>query len=258
MICSGQRWEPSSDAPRHPSGWADALPRPQPRWPDAGIRTAVLLAMLLGCAVLGGCNIVGFVARVFTPKVKARYQLPDRPTLILVDDPANLLGDTTHASQIAHHVGFHLKQEELLLPDHIISPRDLYDLAVRLGDDYPHTPIDRIGREVAAQQVVYILVKAVGFGDDPGIIRPAAQVRVKVIDAARGSRLFPALMTEGQEPSSLRDYPVAVKLPYTSIKEDWRSTVRQVTPRLAQRIARDVSRLFYDHHPRQPGEALED
>ena len=73
------------------------------------------LGLLVVVGMLGGCNITGWFGQAFAPKIKAVYQLKDRPTLVLVEDPQNLFKDPTIARLIAQRIG------DLLLDNHVIT-----------------------------------------------------------------------------------------------------------------------------------------
>ena len=84
-------------------------------------RTLIAVVILLaGLTVsLGGCAIIGFVGGFFE-KVPAQYKLPDKPTLVLVDDPNGRFGDGALAMYIANEVGNALATNKAVtdLPDH--------------------------------------------------------------------------------------------------------------------------------------------
>ncbi len=208
---------------------------------------------------LPGCNVVGFfIQALFPQKINAKYRLADRPTLILVDDPADLLGNHTLVNEIANHAAFHLTENKVLTDQHVIDPRSLYDLAARLGSRYARTPIDQIGRELGADQVIHIYVALVKLIDQPGLLRPTATVHVKVIDTEQGKRLYPSAQHIEVNPTAMNHQPVNVALrPYT-FQGDGRDKISSLSRKLAKRIGRDTARLFYDHLPRQPGDPLED
>ena len=224
-------------------------------------RSLYVILLLVGSCVtlsLTGCELFGALAQAFFPeKVKPLYQPDDRPMLILVDDPGRLLGNPAVPHDIANQIGFFLIQQSVLSKSHHISPSGLYDLAARLGPSYAQTPIDQIGKQLGAQQVMYVYVHGVSLGQEPGLFRPAAVVRVKIIDVVGSKQLFPGASREPLSPDSPY-HDVKIEMFYHGASDYSDERVRVIRQLLARRIARDVSRLFYEYLPRQPGDRFED
>lgn len=218
------------------------------------LAAAILLALVP--ATMSGCEVFGFMAYVFkSTKVEALYKLTDRPTLVLVDDPNDRFSNPTMTDLVAAEVGYNLQEESVTGLQNIVEPRGLHEMASRLGSDYARVPIDRVGRELGAQQVIHILIASVNLIEEPGLMRPTATVQVKVIDCGESKRLFPQPAAEdfGQT-----HYTLTVKLRHRSSPIDGRDGLRMVEPMLAKRIARDVARLFHRYTPRQPGQPRDD
>lgn len=209
--------------------------------------------------LLTGCEVIALVTYIFAPsKIKARHKLADVPTLILVDDPSNRLGDPGLTGHIAHHAGFTLSQHGVLQEDHLVSTGELYALVARLGHDYARTAVDRIGSELGAQQVIHVYVDAVTFRTEPGLLRPTATVQVRVIDAVEGRRVYPLNPLPAGSTTSMGDYEsLVVTMKYQGDNSHSVNVDRDIQTALAQRIGRDVARLFFDYLPRQPGEPFE-
>lgn len=231
---------------------------PKHRDVAAPIHVLILLATAAFFVTTSGCELVGFVAQGFSAtKVKALHDLADRPTLVLVDDPSGRLGDPALPNEIANQVAFHLAGESIVSQANLIEPHHLYGLTTKLGKEYARTPVDRIGRELGAQQVIHVYVESVSYTQNPGMYHPISTVHVKVIDAVKGKRRFPPQRTLDDESSSLSHHTVNVSMPHRTMADDGRNAVRHFGRPLAQRIGRDVARLFFDYLPRQPGEPLE-
>lgn len=212
-----------------------------------------LVALLL--TAIPGCQIFGIIANAFFPsKVAARYHPADRPTLILVDDPANQLNGPAYLATIASHVGFHLTEANVLSPDHVISPYLSYELADRLGEHYTRASVDRVGKEVGAQQVIHLHIQSVQLQEDPGMLRPSAVIQVKIIDVTEVLKLFPS--PDELQPESENGI-VSVVMPRRVDRGDGMESLTNIRQALAERIARDVARLFFDYLPRQPGEPFD-
>ena len=226
------------------------MTRKHTRQPGFIVRVALLTLAALTAA---GCEGPGFLTYVITGpgKVKARYTLGHRPTLVIVDDPNRALGDPNYATVVGANVGFQLKHNHALPEPLVVSQDRLLSLAARMGDDYATTPIDRIGARLDADQVVYILVRSVNMRIAPGYYQPAAMVEVKVIDTPTGKRLFPK---PGTYPSPRQTPPVQTPPGQTLSVEMKRQALDPgrhaesiLARRLAERIGLEVAQLFYDH-----------
>lgn len=217
----------------------------------------VLLLAAAACA-LAGCEAFSFLSQAFVTKVDAKYKLADQPTLILVDDPQSLLGDPSLERVLAARVGFYLAEQGVV--KEIVSPDRVAGLATKLGPHYATAPLDQIGLAAGAKQVVNVYVEQTDFRVEEGTYRPGMRVRVKVVDAATGKRLFPAAdaSTSGDLTTSANGYPVASQLFYKIGIGEGTDDVTQAVKAVVERSGRDVSRLFYQYTPRQPGEKFDD
>lgn len=213
------------------------------------------VALVLALGSLGGCNIIGFFANVAaTEQVPARYTLPVRPTLVLVDDPTNALGDPGLSGLIASKVGQDLTARRLV--SSVVDPRRTTELAAQMGPDWLRVPADQVGRQLGAAQVIHVHIVSASLAREPGVFVPSALVYVKVIDTSTGKRLFPSAdSTEWPEPSTppelavgARGYPLRVLMSYRVAGErDPQAVILELRRSLAERIGRDVARLFYQH-----------
>ncbi len=238
-----------------PSLHDDQTPRPVAKPMRTGLLPVLSLLVLLP---LTGCEGIALIAQGFSPpKVEALYRPVDRPTLVLVDDPPGQFGDPSLPNEIAHQIGFHLIQQAALTQPNVVSPHGLYELATRLGEAFATTPIDQIGQRLGAEQVVYVYVQAVRLIQEPGMFRPSAAVRVRVIDTTTGTQLFPDPQRDDVS-ADPHYHNLTISMFYRSASNYNHETVRTVQQLLAKRIARDVARLFFDHTPRQPGEKFDD
>lgn len=212
----------------------------------AGRRLGVVaLAAIL--TATAGCEVAGVVADVVGGggQVDAVYELPDRPTLVLVDDPANRLPRHHLADIIAGRIGDALKNNDIVEQ---VVPTTMAGSLEQRHDDFDRWPIDKVGQHAGAQQVIYVLVQAFSLRDE-AIYRPTARVHVKVIDAASGARLFPPARHE-------HGYPVARQQQYTHMDGATATTEQLLGRRLAETLARDIGRLFHPYPKPQPGERL--
>lgn len=228
--------------PRHPS---IALP---PRALAAGLLALTLLAGVPGCTILGvAANALE------GNKVKAVFKLPDQPTLVLVDDPDGQLGDPALPGVIASHASFLLSKEKAVTQ--VIDPGVIAKLRHQYGDAFPRMPVDRIGREAGARQVIHIAVANAAILGEPGMVRPVADVFVRVTDVVNQKRLFP--LSEAFVPND-EGQPVRSTLRVRAASDRQFQITPELRQKLAERVGRDVSRLFYEHTKDQPGEAFTD
>ncbi len=199
-----------------------------------------------------GCEVFGIAASMFSSgKTKAVYELQNQPTLVLVDDPNHQLGNPGLRDQIANEIGFHLERQKVI--DSVIAPAQLNNLVAALGERYAATPVDQIGRRLGARQVIHVQVESVALQTGPGVIQPTARVQVKVIDADHGQRLFP---TGSAVPAG--GYALTIQFRQRPHEQIDRGSSVVLGRQLAQRIARDVARLFHDYALRKIGEPFDD
>jgi len=216
------------------------------------IANALVAACLLTALMLiAGCTEPGFLAHVLTgpAKVPAKFTLEPRPTLVVVDDPTNLLGDRNYPAVVAANVGFHLEKNEALDPTMIISQDRLSTLAAQLGDRYPTTPIDRIGARLKAEQVIYIYIRTVKLQVAGAYYHPVAGVEVKVIDVTDGKRLFPKAGQYDDPQTTPPGHMMSIEMKRQTIDPDRRHAPAMLARGLAERVGWEVAQLFYKHVP---------
>ena len=238
-------------------------------WPGSRPTAFALLICVLWLGA--GCNVVRLVAQAFPQKTPATYKLADRPTLVLVDDPQRLFDEPTAVRRIAFGINEQLQREKVL--QSVVPQEQLASLKVTMADDFAKLGVDQIGRSLKARQVIHVHIVSVKLFTQPGLLEPTGVVDVKVIDTAARKRLFPAPpgIPAARRPAD--DSTVEQSAPDFSILPGGhrvtsqllsrgadspdRAANRLMERRLADRIARDVARLFHDYLPRQPGEPFE-
>ena len=208
---------------------------------------AVLLAaraLIAGIAfaALGGCAVVGFFGNaIFPEKVKAVYRLADRSTAIVVDDPWNLLDDPALLYEIGHGISVELVSRHVLAQ--IVPAEKLVQLASRLGDEFDRMPMDRVGKEIGAEQVLHVNIQSVMVGQ----IRMNLVCQVRVIDVKRSARLFPAIVQRQGKTSPIAAGTITVELIHRPTSEMSPGTRLMANRELARRVSVEVARLFHDH-----------
>lgn len=217
----------------------------------------MVFGLLLSLLCLHGCNLVGGAAQVFSPPelVEARYKLPDKQTLIVVDDPNQLVQDVSTLRRIAVSARTALEAEKVVTAG-FVDQGELAALRAQLGPAYTSTSLAGLGITLEARQVIH--AEVIGFqtnlaGD---VVRPAIALEVKVFDLDQRARVFPA----GADPDSGVDlgqsaYTVTTKLnaqDLTGVDAARAIAIRD----LADTAGRDIARLFFDWRRPEPGSNL--
>lgn len=213
-----------------------------------------LAAIALGS--LGGCEGIAFLSALGGEKVKAAYPLADRPTLVLVEDPNQRLGNPALTSVIGANASHLLLSEEVLAKANRVPQKAIGELQVRLGTDYGKTPIDQIGRLLEAEQVIHVVVQSVSLETAPGVYRPTAVVDVKLIDAAEGKRLYPGTSQFADPAVPAMGHPIKVETTVRTAGTGGRGVRAVLARELAEEVGQSVARLFFDHKRPEPGSAL--
>ncbi|MEX0655427.1 MAG: hypothetical protein WD534_01860 [Phycisphaeraceae bacterium] len=213
-----------------------------------------MVALALLALTLTGCEAFSYLSTMGGEKVSAVYPLADRPTLVMVEDPDNALGDPTLSRVIANHVNHHLSENEAVQST-LVSQAELVALAERLDEEYRQMPIDRVGQQLGAEQVVHVLIDRVQLTSAPGMYRPTAQVEVKVIDAAESRRLFPSA-NRVEDRSAPPGHRLQTQMDYIADNGGGAGVEPAMMRALAEQVALDVAQLFYDHREAEPGSRL--
>jgi hypothetical protein len=208
----------------------------QPRLVKAG------MAMAAALVVIPGCNIIEPIAIVAEgpPTIDAEYKLPDRTTVVVVDDRRNILADRAVRRYIGDKVSEHLMKVNVLTD--AISTGDA--MAVT-GDERAGAlmPLEQIGLEVGATQVISIELLKFSLEALDGQPTATAELQVKVIDLDIHKRVYPG---EGVEDSARY---MMVTLPPDQAFQPMlgRSARREAEYTLADLVAERVAKLFYKH-----------
>jgi len=212
-------------------------------WPTRRRRRGPALP---SAAVIGGLLTLALLPACFYERIDARYDIPEKITLVLVDDPGHVLGEPFLAGQVANQAAFDLVRNKAV-PATVPFNR-LEALRQELGDQFAMTPIDQIGRALGAQQVLHVEITSARMIQEPGVTRPTARINVKVIDVEQRTRLWPTPLPGVH--SAPRSYSMSSSMFYRyHANPDERGTSRDLIQRFASHIGRDVAKLFYDHEP---------
>lgn len=212
------------------------------------LRLSLLLVML---CVVTGCEAIGMMASALVPPTKpAVYQIADRPTLVIVDDPNNQLKDPQLALVVAANCTETFRTEKVIAQ--VIDTDKLAALAIELGDRYPKTSPYDIGKRLGAKQVILVHVFAASMSPEPSMIRPIAEVGVKLFDVDSKERVFPPSSNATGTP----DRPKTEGFHVTKVS--LRVKITDANPgrvellarqKLAEEIGTTVALLFFEHDP---------
>jgi len=204
-----------------------------------------LLAML---AFVSGCNMIGGAAQAFSPPemVPAKYKLPDKATLIVIDDPRGLVNSPSTLRRIASSTRSVLEAEQVVVKGGFVGQDELAGYREELGDQYIKTSLAALAIELNARQVIH--AEVTGFQMELGgnVIRPAISLNVKVFDLDERARTFP----QTNDPETGVDlgesvYPLRSQMPAADLTGT--SAARSIAVRnLGDQAGRDIARLFFD------------
>ena len=209
----------------------------------------LFLRFLPVCIVplVGACNILIPASYIVDggPKADAAFTLPEKKTVVIVDDSTNHMSRVAMRSTLGDTVAEQLLEQDLV-PE-VISTRDAIAV-MRKSDSAGHPmSIQRIGEALGVDQVIYLKIdqfSLVGSGIDRA---PEAIVLVKVIDVTSGARLWPNAGSEAVRGQLLDIEPSATS---TSAGR------REIEDKLAAETGEEVAKLFYRHERRELGGRL--
>lgn len=214
----------------------------------AGASAAVLL-VIAGAGALPSCNIVVPAAYIIggPPSVDAEFQLPDRRTVVFIDDTRNMLPRTSLRTRIGDTTSTRLQQKEQITQ--AIAPSEAMQVARRFDSQTKRMSIRQIGEEVGAETIIHVKITLFALTPDGETPRPVAEAEVKVIDVAAGTRLYP------QGPDGMRKVMAQLR---EQKPEDYRSSAgrRALEDALADELGKEIANLFHKHEKKELGENL--
>jgi hypothetical protein len=195
------------------------------------------LLLMFSCA-LCGCSVAGVAAYKLAgpPKNPAKYTPAQTPMLVLVENYQQETATHPQADILARDL-FAVLNDHGVAP--LIPPEKLQELRDAKPIEFPKMPINRIGREVEAAQVLYVELKGSEAHPLAGGEGYQGQVSaiVKVVDVASGNTLWP---------DSAGGYPVAAS---TKVGIDAAKSPGAVQHKLYVQLADEIGRLFYKWSP---------
>ncbi len=213
------------------------------------MRRSFAILLLAAPCLSAACNIIIPATYIIEgpPKEPAVFELPEKRTLVFIDDPKNRMTRVALRAEVAD------RTERLLFDEgkvtELVSCADAIQLARRSDAQGNRASIESIGRAMNVQQVIYVVVDRFTLSVDGASPRPGATVRVKVLDLEDQTRIFPGDDNGHLVESELREPPQSM---YVST-----SGRRQIEDQLAMQLATDIAELFYEHEDRPLGGSLQ-
>lgn len=209
------------------------------------LATVVVLSVFF---VLSSCNIIAGVSYVLSPDPSqdAKYVLPDRRTVVFVDDRRNVMHPTRLRRVIAEKITRDLLTRDILTT--VVSPRDL--MRVSAANDRHNDPlsVDELGRAVDASIVIYVEMGAFGLTSDGQTANPRASCTVRVIDVDQRSRLFPT------DQAAYTIFSNLERVDPHRIESG--AEIRKLAEELAVKLGDSIAKVFYSHNTSQLGKNL--
>jgi hypothetical protein len=205
-------------------------------------RNILTRAICVGALLTGwGCTSPG-IGGSAPEVVKAKYTVPQVPTVVLVESYGNAGDATLYADQL----GVALVRE---LQDHkigqIVDPESLAKLHEQNPNEYDKMTIDGIGRALAAKQVIYVNVLRAEVEIPEGSESARGQIAcvTRVVDSTSGETRWPSFARDGEV--------IQIQTPW--LQSDSPEPRRPDVQRdMVNRMADAIAKLFYDWEPENP------
>jgi len=210
---------------------------------------ATALLVFGAMAALPGCNIIVPAAYIIEgpPTIDAEFTLPDRRTVVFIDDTRNELPRTSLRTRMGDRVSTILLDDGLIT--RAIASTEAMQVARRFDTEAKRLSIWQVGEEIGAETVIHVKIVGFSLSPDGQTPRPVADAEVKVIDVAGMKRIFP-------EHGDIAR-PVNAQLREQSL-DGYRSSAgrRQMEDLLADELGKAVANLFREHRKKELGERL--
>jgi len=212
----------------------------------------ITCSFVFAACVFTSCNIVAGVAYVVSPDPEqiALYELPQKKTVVFVDDRHNIMHPSRLKNVVADKITSELLGRQLV--GEMIAPRD----AMRFADSQDRNgsilTIGAIGKAVDASVVIYVELTTFIMSVDGHNPAPLAGCSVRVVDVDTKEQLFPA-------PDSI-DAAHKVRAALSRVDPYQLSSVsaaRKLSTALSDKLGDAVAKLFYTHTTGRLGENLE-
>ena len=202
------------------------------------LRSALCILLLLP---LGGCEVLGVLAyKLHGPaKVPAKYVPEKKPMLVLVENFQHQSSVNAHAEMLGRMLVKELDARKIAP----LVPLDkLQELRDARPAEFPKMSMAAIGREVGADQILYVQLHRSDVTPMSGgeALTGQTTASVKVVDVATGDTLWPG------EAAAEGGYPVGAA---TKLGTDKGTNIQDVRQRLYAQLSHEIARLFYKWQP---------
>jgi hypothetical protein len=208
---------------------------------------AGLMAVCLGLGV-GGCAVPSALMYKFMgpPAIQPKYVFPQKPLLVLVENVHSGSVAIPEADELSKVVYEEL-QAHKVAP--LIDPVKVDDLRDRYAAAFSKMSISDIGRELGAQQVLYMHVEQLDVQVPSGseMVRLKISIKAKVIDVATAQTVWP--MSGETEPYH-----------YESgwQRADAVTTQTALNHQILRQSGEEIARWFYAYQPETMREENQD
>ena len=208
----------------------------------------IVVALMLACVgLLSGCDSIGLLAEAVAPPklIEAKYDLPDKPTLVVVDAPSPYINNDAMLYRIAAATQAALEAEGVVTAGFVgLDQLDAYKQ--QLGPKYATTSLAALAMHLDAKQVIAVEVYGYNMSMGGTIIRPKVSMKVRVFDLDEAKTVFPASIDPDTGAyTGATAYDLTTQLPAQDLADN--SSTRSIaTLELADMAGRDVARLFFD------------
>lgn len=195
---------------------------------------------LASACVIAGCNIVTPVAFAISgpPRIDAITELPERTTVIFIDDRDSKLPRRSLRGTIGKAAETVILNAKLLTPDQLISTQSALRIAANDTAAAPMSAVD-IGRRVGAEVVVFVEMQGWTLSRGGAEVSQAAQASVKLLDCVSNQRIWP---------DTAEGYELIVQMPKQPTElHGTRADRNKIEEQLATQIGVELAGLFYTH-----------
>lgn len=194
---------------------------------------------LAAAALAAGCNVVTPIAyAIHGPgNVEPIFTLDEQRTVVyFIDDPSSKIAQRRLRYTMADVASRTLLEKKVV--EDVLDSRTILAAASkeRHGD---RMSITELGRAVGADIVIYAVVTNFSLANEGNTFVPSTSLRVKIIDVADGSRIWPAAES---------GYLVEVRLAQRPGTTTMEQTNRlQTETALAEKAGLALAQMFYKH-----------
>jgi hypothetical protein len=209
------------------------------RLSDRNLGRVLLTLVVVSFGALAGCATIGFGAQaLFPPKVDPVYEpVKTAPLLVMVENQRNPSMSVAEVDELTGYILDDLAAYEVAP---LIDREKLQELRDLHEKDMEKMTISKIGKDVGAEQVLYVDLKRSNVGTIAGVpLHGRIDVAVKVVDAKTGQTLFPKNATAA--------YAMSFETPLTKTVDNTDPTLMRQA--LLSSAGTGIGRLFHTWYP---------